>query len=126
LDEQARLRNSSTLTFESWTEATHAATTALVAFLATNLLAVFCLRGLKRQVISRVDRTAGITQLAIGNSLIAYGYDSTVFDNQIGGGFRSLNAGISGSSPVEDLLKLRRGIAHQPKLRAFTDFTISS
>lgn len=93
--EQAGLRNSSTLTFESWTEATHAATTALVAFLATNLLAVFCLRGLTRQgnFPSGPDSRYNSTR----HRLIAYGYDSTVFDNQIGGGFRSLNAGISGS-----------------------------
>ena len=104
--------------------------TAFVAVLAFNLGAALLLRGVARQVISRVDNGTGITQLAIGNSLIACGYNSIVYDDRRGEGARSLNAAISGSSPVEHLLMLRQGITHQPQLRSviygFFDFQLTS
>jgi hypothetical protein len=104
--------------------------TAFVAFAAFNLLAALFLRGEARQVIARVGRGTGITQLAIGNSLVAYGYNSIVYDDRMGGGAHSINAAMSGSSPVEHLLMLRQGLAHQPKLRSviygFFDFQLTS
>ena len=67
-----------------------------------------------RQTVRRLDAAGPVTDLFLGNSLVAAGIDVGVWrrtrPEAVG-----LNAGLGASSPVEHNLLLRRGLATRPR-----------
>ena len=58
-----------------------------------------------------MDDTRGLTHLALGNSLMAAGFDSSAFDQYLGSpNAVAFNAGLGSSYPVEHLILLRRAL----------------
>ena len=58
-----------------------------------------------------MDETRGLTHLALGNSLMAAGFDSSAFDQYLGSpNAVAFNAGLGSSYPVEHLILLRRAL----------------
>lgn len=100
----------------------------LVAF---NLLVRrFALHSVPRQLIQGIESSPRITQLALGNSLMAAGFDAPVFDRYMRPPRSyAFNAGLGASSPVEHLMLLRLAIRHDPAIEqviyGFFDFQLT-
>jgi hypothetical protein len=87
----------------------------LAGLLAMNLVFAFLTRNsVPRRVMRRTRGSESATVLALGNSLVASGFDTTAFD--VGAGLAapraSVNLGLGATSPVEHLLLLRYALAH--------------
>jgi len=85
-----------------------------------------------RQVLARAGQFTKATVLAIGNSLIAAGFDAAAFDRGMGleGETGAVNLGLGASTVVEQLLLMRHAL-HQgmsPKLLVygFFDFQLTT
>jgi hypothetical protein len=110
--------------------------TAAVLFagvLVMNLVFAFLTRNpVPRRVMRRARESESATVLALGNSLVASGFDNSAFD--AGAGLAapraSVNLGLGATSPVEHLLLLRYALAHgmRPRvvLYGFYDFQLTA
>jgi hypothetical protein len=83
-----------------------------------------------RQLVRQMDATHGITHLALGNSLIAAGFDAPAFDASMAPAPAvAFNAGLGSSAPVEHLMLLRRGLHDEPTAKfvvyGFFDFQLT-
>ena len=87
---------------------------ALLACLSVLNLAVVRLtrNSVPRQVLARAARSASADTLALGNSLIAAGFDPAAFvkGEQLPGNRGAVNLGLGASNPVEHLLLLRAAL----------------
>ena len=83
-----------------------------------------------RQLINRIDSSSAITHLALGNSLMAAGFDVPIFDRYMTPApARALNAALGATSQVEHLMLLRRAMRHDPDIEeviyGFFDFQLT-
>lgn len=82
-----------------------------------------------RQLIRRIDNMPHATHLALGNSLMAAGFDPASFDETFDCPVRSVNAGLGSTSPTEHLLILRHALRECPRLKfvvyGFFDFQLT-
>jgi hypothetical protein len=94
---------------------------ALVALNAT--VAVLTRNSLPRRVMAHARRAKDASVIAIGNSLIAAGFDESAFDAGLGVEKErgSVNVGLGASSPVEQLLLFRYARSHgmQPRILVY-------
>jgi hypothetical protein len=107
---------------------------ALLAGVALmNFLIVFLTRNSRpRQVMRHARESQLASVVALGNSLVAAGFDETAFDS--GAGLSaprgSANLGLGATTPVEQLLLLRYALSHgiHPRLvlYGFYDFQITT
>lgn len=67
-----------------------------------------------RQVARRIDQSPPVTDLFVGNSLMAAGFEVEPFERAYPG-HRALNIGLGFSSPVEHDILLRRALRLGPK-----------
>jgi hypothetical protein len=63
-----------------------------------------------------LDNAGPFDALFLGNSLMANGLKTDVFNQASGGGYKPLNLGLNSSRPVEHYLLLRRAVRKQPHL----------
>jgi hypothetical protein len=100
----------------------------LVAF---NLLVHhFAQNSVPRRLVRQIDATAGITHLALGNSLIAAGFDPSVFEASMAPEpVVAFNAGLGASGTVEQLMILRRALRDTSTVKVviygFFDFQLT-
>jgi len=83
-----------------------------------------------RQLVRELDATAGITHLALGNSLMAAGFDSSVFDASMAPQpVIAFNAGLGASGTVEQLMILQRALRDASTVKVviygFFDFQLT-
>jgi hypothetical protein len=83
-----------------------------------------------RVLIRAIDTSSGITDLALGNSLIAAGFDAATFDKGMEPEpAAALNAGLGASSPVQHLAILREALRRDRTIKVviygFYDFQLS-
>src|SRR4051794_34280584 len=67
-----------------------------------------------RQIARRIDQSPPVTDLFVGNSLMAAGFEVEPFE-RARPGLRALNIGLGSSSPVEHNILLRRALRLVPK-----------
>lgn len=100
----------------------------LVAF---NLLVQhFARNSVPRRLVRQIDATAGITHLALGNSLIAAGFDPSVFEASMAPQpVVAFNAGLGASGTVEQLMILQRALRDAATVKlviyGFFDFQLT-
>jgi hypothetical protein len=100
----------------------------LVAF---NLLVRhFARNSVPRQLVRRIDATPGITHLALGNSLMAAGFDPSVFEASMAPALAvAFNAGLGASGTVEQLMILQRALRDASTVKVviygFFDFQLT-
>jgi hypothetical protein len=104
----------------------------LAGVLLMNLAFAYLTRNsVPRRVMQRARESDSATVLALGNSLVASGFDNAAFD--AGAGLAapraSVNLGLGATSPIEHLLLLRYALAHgmRPRLvlYGFYDFQLT-
>lgn len=83
-----------------------------------------------RKLIKSIDSTSDVTHLALGNSLMAAGFDAPIFDRYMTPApVRALNAALGATSPVEHLMFLRRAMRRDPEIGeviyGFFDFQLT-
>ena len=90
----------------------------------------FARNTIPRVLIRTIDTSGGITHLALGNSVMAAGFDAAAFEQ----GLRpetatALNAGLGATSPVLHLMILREALRRDPTIKVviygFFDFQLS-
>jgi hypothetical protein len=105
----------------------------LASLVAMNLVIVYLTRNsVPRRVMRHARESQSASVLALGNSLVAAGFDEAAFDT--GAGLSpprgAVNIGLGSSSPVEQLLLLRYALAHgmRPRLviYGFYDFQLTA
>jgi len=87
-----------------------------IALVAMNAgVAVLTRNSLPRRVMAHARQAKNASVVAIGNSLIAAGFDESAFDSGLGAEKEqgSVNVGLGASSPVEQLLLFRYARAHE-------------
>ena len=100
----------------------------LIAF---NLLVKhFARDSVPRQLVRQIDAAQGITHLALGNSLIAAGFDPPAFDASMAPQPAvAFNAGLGASATVEHLMILQRALRDEKKVQVviygFFDFQLT-
>ena len=100
----------------------------LVAF---NLLVQhFARNSVPRRLVRQIDATAGITHLALGNSLIAAGFDPSAFEASMAPEpVVAFNAGLGASGTVEQLMILQRALRDASTVKVviygFFDFQLT-
>ena len=104
----------------------------LAGFLAVNLAIAYLTRNsVPRRLMQHARESESAVVLALGNSLIAAGFDVAAFDAAAGlsAPHGAANLGIGASVPVEHLLLLRYALAHgmRPRLvvYGFYDFQLT-
>jgi hypothetical protein len=73
-----------------------------------------------RQLLTSIDSTTNATVIAVGNSLMAAGFDGAEFTMAVSsasGRAQALNLGLGSSSPVEHLLLTRQSLARDPHVK---------
>ncbi len=105
--------------------------------LAAGILVVFNLavqhaarNSVPRQLVRQIDATKGITHLALGNSLIAAGFDAPVFEASMAPEpVVAFNAGLGASGTVEHLMILQRALRDASTVKVviygFYDFQLT-
>jgi hypothetical protein len=89
------------------------ATTILFGFNAAIMR--FARTSVPRRLVRQMDETRGLTHLALGNSLMAAGFNRAAFDEYLGlPNAVAFNAGLGSSYPVEHLILLRRALRDHP------------
>ena len=87
----------------------------LACLIALNVLVGRVARSsIPRQVVRNIDQSPPITDLFVGNSLMAAGFEAGSFE-LANPGLRALNIGLGSSSPVEHDILLRRALRLGPK-----------
>ena len=87
----------------------------LAGFVAINLLsALRSGRTVPRLLLHVIDTSPPVTDLFVGNSLMAAGLDVPAYEHAAGPGGRAVNAGLGSSEPVEHDLLLRRALRTTP------------
>ena len=82
-----------------------------------------------RQLLRQIDRTRGVTDIALGNSLMSSGFDPDAYDRAALAADRvvAMNAGLGASSVVEHLEILSRALERDDSIRVaiygFFDFS---
>jgi len=115
----------------SWKQVFASLITTAVVLAAFNLTVHRLARNsVPRQLITRLNSVSGVTHLALGNSLMAAGFDEKAFDQKLGShSTRSVNAGLGSTGPVEHLLVLRDEERKNSHLRyviyGFFDFQLT-
>jgi len=115
----------------SWKQLFASLITTAVVLAAFNLTVHRLARNsVPRQLITRLNSVSGVTHLALGNSLMAAGFDEKAFDQKLGShSTRSVNAGLGSTGPVEHLLVLRDEERKNSHLRyviyGFFDFQLT-
>ncbi len=71
-------------------------------------------QSIPRQVARNIDRSLPITDLFVGNSLMAAGFEAEPFA-RARPGLRALNIGLGSSSPVEHNILMRRALRLDPR-----------
>lgn len=108
-------------------------TLALAAgiLLVFNLLVQhFARNSVPRQLVRRIDAAQGITHLALGNSLIAAGFDPSAFETSMAPEpVVAFNAGLGASGTVEHLMILQRALRDAASVKlvvyGFFDFQLT-
>lgn len=100
----------------------------LVAF--NFLVQHFARNSVPRQLVRQIDASRGITHLALGNSLIAAGFDASVFDASMAPApVVAFNAGLGASGTVEQLMILQRALRDASTVKVviygFFDFQLT-
>jgi hypothetical protein len=105
---------------------------AAALFAAFNIWVAWMARNsVPRQLLRRIDRTRGVTDLALGNSLMGSGFDADAYDRAALAADRvvAMNAGLGASSVVEHLEILSRALEHDDSIRVaiygFFDFQLT-
>jgi hypothetical protein len=105
----------------------------VVGVLAMNLVFAHLTRNsVPRRVMERARQSEGTTVLALGNSLMAAGFDNAAFNRGAGlaAPQTSANLGLGATDPVEHLLLLRYALAHgirpQRVIYGFYDFQLTA
>jgi hypothetical protein len=105
----------------------------LAGLVFMNLLIVFLTRNSRpRQVMRHARQSQSASVVALGNSLVAAGFDEAAFDS--GAGLSaprgSANLGLGATTPVEHLLLLRYALSHGIRphlvLYGFYDFQLTT
>jgi hypothetical protein len=83
-----------------------------------------------RQLLRQIDRTRGVTDLALGNSLMFSGFDPDAYDRALAADrVVAMNAGLGASSVVEHLEILSRALERDDSIRVaiygFFDFQLT-
>ena len=83
-----------------------------------------------RRMVRQIDATRGITHLALGNSLIAAGFDAPVFDASMAPEpVVAFNGGLGASGTVEHLMLLQRALRDASTVKVviygFYDFQLT-
>src|SRR5207245_8536096 len=85
--------------------------TAAILFGFNAAIMRFARNSVPRRLVRQMDETRGLTHLALGNSLMAAGFDSPAFDQYLRSpNTVAFNAGLGSSYPVEHLILLRRAL----------------
>src|SRR5208282_3020984 len=110
-----------------------AAAVLLASLLAMNLAVIYLTRySLPRRVMRHARESQPAAVLALGNSLVAAGFDETAFDTgaSLSPPHGAANLGLGASSPVEQLLLFRYALARgmRPRLvvYGFYDFQLTA
>ena len=90
----------------------------------------FARNSIPRRLVRQIDATAGITHLALGNSLIAAGFDPSVFEASMAPApVVAFNAGLGASGTVEQLMILQRALRDASTVKVviygFFDFQLT-
>ena len=90
----------------------------------------FARNSVPRRLLRQIDATAGITHLALGNSLIAAGFDPSAFDASMAPEpVVAFNAGLGASGTVEHLMILQRALRDAASVKVdiygFFDFQLT-
>jgi hypothetical protein len=110
-----------------------AATVLLAGLVVMNLaVAILTRNSVPRRVMRHARQSPSASAIALGNSLVASGFDEAAFDS--GAGLSAprgaVNLGLGASSPVEQLLLLRYALSHgmHPNLvvYGFYDFQLTT
>ena len=83
-----------------------------------------------RQLLRQIDRTRGLTDLALGNSLMRSGFDPEAYEQALAADrVVAMNAGLGASSAVEHLEILSRALERDDSIRVaiygFFDFQLT-
>jgi hypothetical protein len=105
----------------------------LAGILALNVVVAFLARNsMPRRILRHADQSRPASVLALGNSLVAAGFDSGVFDTAAGlsSPHGAVNLGLGSTFPVEHLLLFRyaysRGMRPGLLLYGFYDFQLTT
>jgi hypothetical protein len=105
----------------------------LVGLLALNLAVAFLARNsMPRRTMQKARESQSAGVVALGNSLVASGFDAVAFDSAVGiaGPSGAVNLGLGATFPVEHLLLLRYALSHgvRPRLLiyGFYDFQLTA
>ncbi len=90
----------------------------------------FARNSVPRRLVRQIDATEGITHLALGNSLIAAGFDPSVFEASMAPEpVVAFNAGLGASGTVEQLMILQRALRDASTVKVviygFFDFQLT-
>jgi hypothetical protein len=101
---------------------------AMIVLVAFNIVLRRSLRNsVPRQLVHAMESTRGITHLALGNSLMAAGFDAAVFDRYMNPDRAiAFNGALGASSQVEHLTLLREALRRDSTIKVviygFFDF----
>ena len=104
---------------------------AATLFVAFNISVAWMARNsVPRQLLRQIDRTRGVTDIALGNSLIYSGFDPDAYDRALAADpVVAMNAGLGASSVVEHLEILSRALQRDDSIRVaiygFFDFQLT-
>jgi hypothetical protein len=104
---------------------------AVALFAAFNICVAWMARNsVPRQLLRRIDSTRGVTDIAVGNSLIYSGFDADAYDRVLASDrVVAMNAGLGASSVVEHLEILSRALERDDSIRVaiygFFDFQLT-
>ena len=104
---------------------------ATALFVAFNICVAWMARNsVPRQLLRQIDRTRGVTDIAIGNSLMFSGFDADAYDQELAADHVvAMNAGLGASSVVEHLEILSRALERDDSIRVaiygFFDFQLT-
>jgi hypothetical protein len=104
---------------------------AAALFVAFNISVAWMARNsVPRQLLRQIDRTRGVTDIALGNSLMFSGFDPDAYDRALAADpVVAMNAGLGASSVVEHLEILSRALERDDSIRVaiygFFDFQLT-
>jgi hypothetical protein len=104
---------------------------AAALFVAFNISVAWMARNsVPRQLLRQIDRTRGVTDIALGNSLMYSGFDPDAYDRALAADpVVAMNAGLGASSVVEHLEILSRALERDDSIRVaiygFFDFQLT-